>query len=136
MRHSHAQRRPARGLLQARIALAAGDHQAAAGHLRAPSLGELTPRCELVRQLPLAAAAIGRGDARGAGGILARALGAARREGFLDTVVTTAPAVTGYLIEHAAQMHPDPFTEQLIASAVQARAAQPGSSRPAGRPSR
>jgi LuxR family maltose regulon positive regulatory protein len=123
---------PRRELLQARIALAAGDHQAAAGHLRAPSLrerGELTPRRELVRQLLLAAAAIDAGDARAADGILAGALGAARREGFLHTVVTTAAPVTGYLIEHAAQMHPDRFTERLIAAALEVRAAQPDAAR-------
>ena len=119
---------PRRGLLRARIALAAGDHQAAAGHLRAPSLrarGELTPRRELVRQLLLAAAAIGAGDSRAADRMLAGALGAARREGFVNTVVTTASPVTGYLVEHAAQMQSDPFTEPLIAAALQVRAAQP-----------
>jgi LuxR family transcriptional regulator, maltose regulon positive regulatory protein len=54
-----------RELLQARIALAGGDHQAAQELLRAPARtepGELTPRRALVRQLLLAAAAIGRGD--------------------------------------------------------------------------
>ena len=124
---------PRRGLLQARIALAVGDHQAAAGHLRAPSLterGELTPRRELVRQLLLAAAAIEAGDSRAADGILPGALGAARRERFLHTVVTTASSVTGYLIEHAAHMHPDPFTERLVAAAVQVRAARPDASGP------
>jgi LuxR family transcriptional regulator, maltose regulon positive regulatory protein len=116
---------PRHELLQARIALAAGDHQAAAQHLRAPSLGELTPRRDLVRQLLLAAAAIGRGDLRAADGAVADALGAARREGFLNTVITTAAPVTGYLIEHATQMHSNPFTEQLITAALQVRAAQP-----------
>jgi LuxR family transcriptional regulator, maltose regulon positive regulatory protein len=120
---------PRRGLAQARIALAAGDHQAAAGHLRALSPEELTPRRELVRQLLLAAAAIRGGDSRAADGLLAGALGAARRERFLHTVITTAPPVTGYLIEHAAQMHSDPFTERLIAAAVQVRAAQPDAAR-------
>ena len=51
-----------RGLLLARIALASGDHHAAQEHLQSPSLGELTPRRALVRQILLAAAAIGRGD--------------------------------------------------------------------------
>jgi LuxR family transcriptional regulator, maltose regulon positive regulatory protein len=115
---------PRRELLQARIALAAGDHQAAAPHLCAPSLGELTPRRDLVRQLLLAAAAVGRGDSGAADGLLADVLGAARREGFLNTVITTAAPVTGYLIEHATQMHSDPFTEQLIAAALEVRAAQ------------
>jgi len=117
------------GLLQARIALAAGDHPAVAGHLRAPSLGELTPRRDLVRQLLLAAAAISVGDSRGAEAILAGVLAAARRERFLNTVVTTSPLVTGHLIEHAAQMHPDPFTERLIAAALQVRAMQPDAPR-------
>ena len=44
-----------RGLLLARIALAAGDHHAAQEHLQAPSLDDVTPRRALVRQLLLAA---------------------------------------------------------------------------------
>src|SRR5207247_4531441 len=82
-----------RGLLLARIALAAGDHHAAREYLRSPSLGDVTPRRALVRQLLLAAAAIGRGDPMAAG-VLAGAVAAARRGGFLHTVVTTAPQVT------------------------------------------
>ncbi len=39
-----------RSLLQARIALAVGDHHAAQEHLQAPSLDDLTPRRALVRQ--------------------------------------------------------------------------------------
>jgi LuxR family transcriptional regulator, maltose regulon positive regulatory protein len=115
------------GLLLARIALAAGDHHAAREHLRAPP-GELTPRRALVRQILLAAAAIERGDPVAAS-ILAGALEAARRGGFLHTVVTAAPQVTSYLIEHSAQAGPDPFKEQLVAAALQVRAAQPGASR-------
>ena len=80
-----------RGLLLARVALAAGDHHAALEHLDAASLGNLTPRAALVRQILLAAAAIERGDP-GAAGIVAGVLEAARHEGFLNTVVTTAPA--------------------------------------------
>jgi LuxR family transcriptional regulator, maltose regulon positive regulatory protein len=121
-----------REVLQARIALADGDHQAAQGLLRTPAPGEpgeLTPRRALVRRLLLAAAAIGRDDSRAADGILAGALGTARHGGFLNTVLTTSSLVTGYLIEHATQMQPDPFTEQLIAAALQARAAQPDASR-------
>jgi LuxR family transcriptional regulator, maltose regulon positive regulatory protein len=121
---------PRRGLLLARIALAAGDHHAAQQHLRAPSLGELTPRRALVRQLLLAAAAIGGGDLVAADGLLAEALGAARHGGFLNTVITTAPQVTSYLIERATRARPDPFMEQLITAAVQARAAQPDAPRP------
>ena len=37
--------------------------------------------------------------------------------------------MTGYLIEHAAQMHPDRFTERLIAAALEVRAAQPDAAR-------
>ena len=33
--------------------------------------------------------------------------------------------MTGYLIEHAAQVRPDPFTEQLIAAALEVHATQP-----------
>ena len=52
-----------RGLLLARIALAAGDdHGVVQQHLRAAALGDLTPRQALVRQLLLAAAAIERAD--------------------------------------------------------------------------
>jgi LuxR family transcriptional regulator, maltose regulon positive regulatory protein len=118
-----------RGLLLARIALASGDHDAAQEHLQAAPRADLTPRRALVRQILLAAAAIGRGDPATAG-ILAGALGAARRDGFLNTVVTTAPQVTRYLVEHATQVQADPFTEQLIATALQVRAAQPDAHRP------
>jgi LuxR family maltose regulon positive regulatory protein len=115
-----------RGLLLARVALAAGDHHAVHEHLQAAALGDLTPRHALVRQLLLAAAAIERGDPAAAG-LLGGALHAARSQGFLNTVVTTAPQVTGYLVEHAAPLRPDPFTEQLVAAALQVRATQPRS---------
>ena len=110
-----------RSMLLARVALAAGDHHAAQEHLRSPPLGELTPRLALVRQLPLAAAAIGRGDPMAAS-ILGSALQAARQRGFLNTVVTAAPQVTGYLVEHAAHAGPDPFMGQLVAAALDVRA--------------
>jgi LuxR family transcriptional regulator, maltose regulon positive regulatory protein len=116
-----------RELLLARIALAAGDHSAARDHLQAPSLGELTPRRALVRQVLLAAAAIGRGDPMTAS-IMAGVLQAARLGGFLHTVVTTDPQVTSYLVEHAPQLRADPFTEQLIAAALETRATQPDDS--------
>ena len=112
-----------RGLLLARIALAAGDHHAAQDQLRALPPGELTERRALVRQILLAAAAIERGDpmtARAMAGVLH----AARVNGFLNTVVTTAPQVTSYLVEHAPQLRPDPFTGQLVAAALQARGTQ------------
>ena len=115
-----------RGLLLATIALAAGDHHAVHEHLQAAALGDLTPRHTLVRQILLAAAAIERGDPAVAG-LLGGVLHAARNQGFLNTVVTTAPQVTGYVVEHAAQLRPDPFTEQLIAAALEMRATQPGS---------
>ena len=91
-------------------------------HLRVPP-GELTERRALVRQILLAAAAIERGDPMMASAV-AGVLHAARVNGFLNTVVTTAPQVTSYLVEHAPQLRPDPFTGQLIAAALQARAIQ------------
>jgi LuxR family maltose regulon positive regulatory protein len=114
----------ARGLLLAKIALAAGDHRGAEQHLQPQSLGDLTPRRALMRQLLLTAAAIARGDPMTAN-ILGGALAAARRDGFCRTVVTTAPQVTSYLIEHAAPTQADPYTDQLIDAALQERSAQP-----------
>jgi LuxR family transcriptional regulator, maltose regulon positive regulatory protein len=118
-----------RGLLLARIALTVGDHTAAWKHLQALPPAELTPRRALVRQILLAAAAMGRGDPV-AIGILGGALQTARHAGFLNTVVTTAPQVTRYLIEDSAQVRADPYTEQLISAALQVRAAQPVASGP------
>ena len=83
--------------------------------------GELTERRALIRQILLAAAAIERGDPMMASAV-AGVLHAARVNGFLNTVVTTAPQVTSYLVEHAPQLRPDPFTGQLVAAALQARA--------------
>jgi LuxR family transcriptional regulator, maltose regulon positive regulatory protein len=113
-----------RCLLHARIALASGDHRAAAEYLHSPSLGDLTPRRELVRQLLLAATAVRRGDPMAAG-IVGVAVNRARQEGYLNTVVSTAPQVTSYLIEHATPAYRDPFLEQLVGAGLQARAAQP-----------
>jgi hypothetical protein len=84
-----------RGLLLARIALDSGDHHAAHEHLQAAPQADLTPRRTLMRQILLATAAIGRGDP-GISGIVAGVLGVARRGGFLNTVLTTAPQVTSY----------------------------------------
>ena len=112
-----------RALLLAQIALAAGNHHAAQQNLQSPP-GELTPRRALVRQLLLAAAAISRGDPMTAG-ILAGALRTARLGGFCNTVVTTAPQLTSYLIEHSVPAHSDPFTGELIGAALEVRAAQP-----------
>jgi LuxR family transcriptional regulator, maltose regulon positive regulatory protein len=118
-----------RSLLLARIALAVGDHRSAREHLQDPPPAGLTPRRALVQQILLAAAAIERGDPAVAG-ILGSALQTARREGFRNTVVTAAPQVTGYLVEHAPQMRLDPFTEQLIAAALQVRATHADGSPP------
>jgi LuxR family transcriptional regulator, maltose regulon positive regulatory protein len=120
-----------RALLQARICLASGDDEAAQNYLRAPAMGELTPRRALVRQLLLAAAAVARSDPVTAG-IVGEALQTAREGGFFNTVVTTASQVTSYLVEHSVQMLADPFTKQLIAAALEVRATEPTT--PAGRP--
>ena len=115
-----------RGLLLARVALAAGDDHGVQQHLRAEALGDLTPRQALVRQVLLAAAAIERGDPAAAS-LLGRALHTARGQGFLNTVVTTAPQVASYVVEHAAHLRSDPFIDKLVAAALKVRAAQPGS---------
>jgi LuxR family maltose regulon positive regulatory protein len=118
-----------RALLQARIALAAGDHQAAHQHLRAPELTDLTPRQALIRQILLAATSIERADPM-APSTLGSVLHTARGEGFLNTVVTTAPQVTSYLIEHATGLRPDPFIKQLINAAVEVHVGLPDPPRP------
>jgi LuxR family transcriptional regulator, maltose regulon positive regulatory protein len=97
--------------------------------VQASSPDDLTPRRALVRQLLLAAVAIGRGDPMAAS-ILGSALATARGGGFCNTVVTAAPEVTSYLIEHTAPARSDPFSRQLMAAAVQVRSAQPGIIRP------
>ena len=112
-----------RDVLRARIALAAGDHHTAQEHLQAAALGDLTPRAALVLQILLAAAAIERDDPSAAS-ILGSALHIARHQGFLNTVITTSPQVTSYLVEHAAQLLPDQFVEQVIAAALEVRATQ------------
>ena len=119
-----------RGLLLARAALAAGDHHAALEHLDPRSLGDLTPRAALVRQILLAACAIQRGDPRAAG-ILGGVLEAARHRGYLNTIVTTAPEVTRYLVEHSTQVQPEPFLERIITAAMEVRAAQTDAARSA-----
>jgi LuxR family transcriptional regulator, maltose regulon positive regulatory protein len=124
-----AARVPAADLLQARIALATGDYRTAQDLLQSPSPAEPTPRRALVRQLLLAAAAIGRRDPLAAG-ILGGALQTAREGDFLNTVVTTAPEVTSYLVEHAMQMRADPYLEQLVAAALEVRATQADGFRP------
>ena len=88
------------------------------------SLGELTPRAALVRQVLLAAAAIERGDPEAAG-IVGGLLHAARHEGFFNTVLTTAPQVTRYLVEHSTDAVSDPFLERIVSAALEVRAMQP-----------
>ncbi|HEY6277120.1 MAG TPA: LuxR C-terminal-related transcriptional regulator [Streptosporangiaceae bacterium] len=122
-----------RRLLLARIALASGDHHAAQEYLQSPSLSDLTPRRALMRQLLLAAAAIERSDPMAAG-VLGGALRAARRGNFVNTVVTCAPQVTSYLIEHSTQLRPDPFVRQLITAALEVHATQRGASPPRDMP--
>ena len=117
-----------RGMLLARVALAAHDHPAAAEQLDPRSLGNLTPRAALVRQVLLAAAAIERGDPKAAG-IVGGVLRAARHEGFLHTIVTTAPQVTRYLVEYSAQLQPEPFLDRIIDAALEVRTTHPRSSR-------
>jgi LuxR family maltose regulon positive regulatory protein len=118
-----------RSLLLARIALTADDHQAAQDHLQSLALSDLTPRRDLVRQILLAAAAIGFGDPMAAR-VLGEAIQTARSGGFLNAVVTTAPQVTSYLVTNFAQSTADPFTEQLIAAAREVCAVQSTVPRP------
>jgi LuxR family maltose regulon positive regulatory protein len=123
----------ARGsLLRASIALAAGEHREAQEHLRSASLDDATPRQALVREILLAATAIERGDPAAAS-ILGGVVHAARQQGFLNTVVSIAPQVAGYLIEHAPELRSDPFLERLTAAAMEERAAQPAAAQH-GRP--
>jgi LuxR family maltose regulon positive regulatory protein len=117
-----------RRLLLAKVALAAGDHQTAQDHLKAVTEDELTPRHRLEREVLLAATAMVRGDPAAAG-IVGSVLHTARRQGFLSTLVTSAPQVTEYLVEHAAQLRMDPYIERLIATALKVRANQPAVSR-------
>jgi LuxR family maltose regulon positive regulatory protein len=114
-----------RGLLRARIALATGDHRAVREHLNAAALGDLTPRQALVREVLLAADAIDRGDPVAAS-MFGSILHTARSQGFLDTVVSIAPQVTGYLVEHAARLRSDSFVERLVAAALEVRSARSG----------
>ncbi len=117
-----------RAVLLARIALGGGDHLTAQKHLRAPAPDDLTPREELVRQILLAATAIERRDPA-AGGIVGGVLHAARRLGFLNTVVTTAPQVTSYLIRRSAHMQQDPFTGRVVGAALEVHATVPAAPR-------
>ena len=53
----------------------------------------------------------------------------ARHEGFLGTVVTTAPRLTRYFVEHAAHLPPEPFLDRIIDAARKARSIQAQASR-------
>ena len=64
-----------------------------------------------------------------AAGIVGGAVQMARQEGYLHTLVSTAPPVTSYLIEHMMPARRDPFIEQLIGAGLETRAAQPDTSR-------
>jgi hypothetical protein len=97
-------------------------------------LGDLTPRRALVRQLLLAAVAIERGDPMAAG-IVGGAVHMARQEGYLDTVVSIAPQVTSYMIEHAIPAQRDPFVERLIGAGLQAPPSRTHPGRAASSPS-
>jgi LuxR family transcriptional regulator, maltose regulon positive regulatory protein len=80
-----------------------------------------------VRELLLAAAAIERGDPA-TPGVLGSAIHTARQEGYLNTVVTTAPQVTSYLIEHAV-LGNETLSRAAHRCGLEARAVQPDASR-------
>jgi LuxR family transcriptional regulator, maltose regulon positive regulatory protein len=112
-----------RSLLLAKVALAAGDDQGSLAHLKALPVEQLTPRHALERQLLLAAATIDHG-VPSAAGIMAEILAVARRGGFLNTVVSTAPQVTSYLIENSRLLGEGSLVEQLISAAIEVRRTQ------------
>jgi LuxR family transcriptional regulator, maltose regulon positive regulatory protein len=56
----------------------------------------------------------------------------ARHEGYLNTIVTTTPEVTRYLVERSTQMQSDPFLEQIITAAMEVRAGQADAAQSAG----
>jgi LuxR family maltose regulon positive regulatory protein len=116
-------------LLLTKVALTTGKIDEATAHLNELSSHDLSPRQALVRELLLAAVAIGRGDPA-AEGILTVALQAARRGGFCNTVVTTASQVTDYLVEHARPRHSDPYHDELVSAALEVRAASTRFSQP------
>ena len=117
-----------RALLLARIALAVGDSIPPKNTCSPRRWATLRPRRALMRQILLAAAAIGRDDPMAAS-IIGSAIQTARHGGFLNTVVTAAPLVTSYLITSVTQAHTDAFLERLIAAALEVRAAQPDTAR-------
>jgi LuxR family maltose regulon positive regulatory protein len=112
--------RASRQLMLAKIALATGAHDSAAEHLRSLSLADLTPRRALVHQILVAATAIECADPT-ALGVVGGVVTTARAEGYLNTVITTAPQVTSYLVEHLSQMQPDPYIRRLSEAAMAVR---------------
>ena len=92
----------------------------------------LTPRQNLVRQILLGAAAVERHDPMAAG-LVGGVIDTARQGGFLNTVVTTAPPLAGYLVEHATRARHDPYLERLVSAAVETRSA-PDAAAPSHRP--
>ena len=119
--------RVSRQLMLAKIALTARAHDAAAEHLRSLSLADLTPRRALVHQILVAATAIERADPT-ARGVVGGIVKTARAEGYLNTVITTAPQVTTYLLEHLSQMQPDPYIRRLSEAAMAVRGQGAGKS--------
>jgi len=115
----------------ARIALTAGAHDTAAEHLRSVSVADLTPRRALVHQLLVAAGAIERADST-APGIVGSILETSRAEGYLNTVVTTAPQMTSYLIEHLSQMRQEAYIRRLSEAAMAVRDGQQGTVKSGG----
>jgi LuxR family maltose regulon positive regulatory protein len=111
-----------RAVLLARVALASGDHAGAQHHLQSAQQRTPTPKQELLREALRAAVAIEREDPAVAG-IVGSLLQAARRGGFVNTLVTSAPQLASYLIMHAAQMRKDPFTERVTGAAIEVHAA-------------
>jgi DNA-binding CsgD family transcriptional regulator len=85
----------------------------------------------VVHQLLVAAGAIERADST-ALGLVGGILKTARAEGFLNTVVTTAPQVTSYLIEHLSQMRQDPYIRRLSEAAMAVRDGQRGAVKSGG----
>jgi LuxR family transcriptional regulator, maltose regulon positive regulatory protein len=59
-------------------------------------------------------------------GVMSADVTASIADGFLDTVVTTVPQVTRYLVEHSADALPDPFLERITGAALEVRTTQPG----------
>lgn len=77
-----------------------------------------------MRQVLIAAAAACRDDPK-ADAVLAEVLEKVQREGYCHTIVTAAPQLTTYLIEHISRARTDPVTERLVSACIEVRAAGP-----------